>query len=714
MRGISRLAASCLVASTIVAGGLAAPAPVAMAAPATVPDDTAGVNGVVYALAQAGDTIYIGGQFTWCGPYTGNGTAVNTSDGHRLLASAKPNGIVRAATSDNSGGWFVAGDFTRMGKLARVGVARIGSSGTVSAWKADVTGSVHAVAVSGSIVYLAGDFTAVAGQARAGLAAVGKDGNLRAWNPGSNGPVEALAVSPDGTTVYAGGSFTSAGGASRQRLVAIDAATGSATAWNPGADGPVRALAVSGTTVYAGGSFTSAGGSSRANLAAIDAATGSATGWNPGTDGPVNALAVSGDGSRIFVGGSFAGAGGGSRSNLAAIGAAAGNVEDWDPSPDGEVRALGLSGDGSRLFLGGAFRNVAGVSRERAAAVSTSTGSADGWDPRAEALVRAIALSGSQAYVGGDFTQLNGAPRNNAAAIDATTGDVDLTWDPDPDGVVRAVEVSADAQTVYLGGTFTHLGATYRGKVGAVDASTGSATSWKANASGEVRAIETIGDRVYVGGFFKKIAGVSRPFLASVSASTSQVDLGFQPQPNGNVRALLASLDGTKLYAGGGYSAIGGAPRPGAAELDGGTGVTTSWAPSQGGVVLALALSPDGSHLYFSTTSNRTRDYVPASSNDPLWVLHTGGDVQAIAATAEAIYIGGHFTKLTSPSNIRRVRIGSVNPADGTATSWAPGMNGTLGTWALRATPTALLVGGDFTKTGGSRQPGFARYSGAP
>jgi len=59
------------------------------------------------------------------------------------------------------------------------------------------------------------------------------------------------------------------------RVVAIDPATGLASAWNPGlsANGFVQALAVDGTTVYAGGKFTQAGGQARSNLAALDATT---------------------------------------------------------------------------------------------------------------------------------------------------------------------------------------------------------------------------------------------------------------------------------------------------------------------------------------------------------------------------------------------------------------------------------------------------------
>src|SRR5450756_1695661 len=87
----------------------------------------------------------------------------------------------------------------------------------------------------------------------------------------------------------------------RNRIAAIDAATGEATSWNPNANGAVYALAVSGTTVYAVAIIHPIGGPTRNNIAAIDATTGAATSWNPNANGIVYALAVSG--TTVYAGG---------------------------------------------------------------------------------------------------------------------------------------------------------------------------------------------------------------------------------------------------------------------------------------------------------------------------------------------------------------------------------------------------------------------------
>jgi hypothetical protein len=88
-----------------------------------------------------------------------------------------------------------------------------------------------------------------------------RTGKATAWNSNANDGVFALAV--PGSTVYAGGSFSSIGRESRSNIAALDATTGAAAAWNPNANDSVLALAVAGSTVYAGGSFSSIGGVDR-------------------------------------------------------------------------------------------------------------------------------------------------------------------------------------------------------------------------------------------------------------------------------------------------------------------------------------------------------------------------------------------------------------------------------------------------------------------
>ncbi|MCX6998699.1 MAG: hypothetical protein NT106_00120 [Candidatus Sumerlaeota bacterium] len=253
--------------------------PGARAQSSTPREETWVTDSSVYAIVRTTDTVYIGGSFSYVGPSTGGGVPLDASTGAPVATFPKVNGFVYACVPDGSGGWFIGGDFNRVGGVARKNIAHILTNISVDpAWNPNASNQVHALAVSGSTVYASGYFTSIGGQARNHIGAIdaATTGAATNWNPDTNGYVEALAVS--GSTVYAGGDFTSIGGQTRNNIAALDAATmGAATDWNPNADGGVAALAVSGSTVYAGGWFTSIGGQPRNLIAALDATTGNAT-----------------------------------------------------------------------------------------------------------------------------------------------------------------------------------------------------------------------------------------------------------------------------------------------------------------------------------------------------------------------------------------------------------------------------------------------------
>jgi len=122
------------------------------------------------------------------------------------------NGIIRASVPDGAGGFYIGGDFTRVGGVARNHIARILSNGTLDpTWNPNANGSVRALAVSGTTVYVGGAFTSIGGQIRSRIARILSNGTVDlTWNPGANGDVLALAVSD--TTIYAGGLFNFIGG----------------------------------------------------------------------------------------------------------------------------------------------------------------------------------------------------------------------------------------------------------------------------------------------------------------------------------------------------------------------------------------------------------------------------------------------------------------------------------------------------------------------
>src|SRR2546422_289583 len=87
---------------------------------------------------------------------------------------------------------------------------------------------------------------------------------------------------------------------------------------------------------------------------------------------------------------------------------------------------------------------------------------ADDFDPNANGRVRVIAVQpDSKILLGGDFTTLspNGGPtvtRNSIARLNPD-GTLDLLFNPNANGTVRAIAVQADGK-ILAGGSFTSIG----------------------------------------------------------------------------------------------------------------------------------------------------------------------------------------------------------------------------------------------------------------
>ncbi|MGI0016600.1 MAG: hypothetical protein ACREBU_24520, partial [Nitrososphaera sp.] len=187
----------------------------AIAQPSTPRDSTWITNGPVHAVAYSKGLTYIGGDFTYVGPNTGYGAALNTTTGAPDLKFPKVNGAIHVVTADGADGWYIAGNFTKVGDFTRNWIAHIKADGTVDPnWDPNPSGSfssaathIYAIVVSGSTVYIGGNFTSIGGQQRRGLAALeASTGQASSWNLNVANIVRTLAIK--GETMYIGGDFT--------------------------------------------------------------------------------------------------------------------------------------------------------------------------------------------------------------------------------------------------------------------------------------------------------------------------------------------------------------------------------------------------------------------------------------------------------------------------------------------------------------------------
>ncbi|MEX2253232.1 MAG: hypothetical protein WD649_03695, partial [Thermoleophilaceae bacterium] len=548
---------------------------------------------------------HIGGDFTQLSFPSGPGVRLNTTSGLRFAPTPTVfGGDVFASAPDGAGGYFIGGDFIGIGDFGRNGIAHILPSGAVDPTfdAGVVNGPVRALAVSGGAVYAGGDFTQIGGQARQRIAKLSAtSGNtFSAWNPiAQAGNVHALAVS--GGAVFAAGEFLAIGGQNQAFIAKLSATSGNAfSSFNANANFNVRALAVSGTVVYAGGEFSSIGGpGTRNRIAKLSATTGnafSAFDANPGADDTVRALAVSG--SSLYAGGDFTQIGGQARSRIAKLSATSGNAfSAWDPSANGNVNALVFTG--GALYAGGEFsgaNSIGGQARNRIAKLSATSGNAfASFDPNADDQVNALAASGSTVYAGGAFNIVNTLARDSIAALDSNNAPTGFDAGAVDDTVWS---LAATPSAVYAGGEFGQIGGQSRDRIAKLSPTTGDAFSWNPAANNTVWALETDGTNVFAGGDFTNIAGGTRNRIAKLSGASGSAFASFSSNPGADDTVFSLDLDGSVLYAGGGFEDIGGLPRKSVAKLSATSGNAFSAFDATPTTGFVFALDVDGSALY--------------------------------------------------------------------------------------------------------------------
>jgi len=362
-----------------------------------------------------------------------------------------------------------------------------------------------------------------------------------------DGAVWAMAVV--GRTVVVGGEFTAVADSTRKQtyarrnIFAFDLLTGAVSGFAPVVDGGVHALAAGpGDTVYAGGSFTTAGGVPQRGLARFSLDGRLASGFRAAVDhGDVKALAVRDD--NVYAGGTFAAVDGVRRAGLARVDAYTGAV---DPGFDAQlsspglpqtfVESLDLSPDGRRLVVAGALRQSGTTPRAQLAMVDVSGPRAALTDwytdafaapcaPVYQAYVRQVKFSPDGSYL---VVVTSGGTSDPAKVCDAATrlqtagpGRHDPVWVQRTGGnTLLAVAITGAA--VYLGGHQLYLdnpyghkvklpgkppvytvgpGAVARPGIGAVDPATGKALAWNPTRSRGVgvRAFVTVPQGLLVG-----------------------------------------------------------------------------------------------------------------------------------------------------------------------------------------------------------------------
>jgi hypothetical protein len=626
-------------------------------------------------------------------------------------------GFVFAAVIDGSGNLYIGGLFNAAGNTIANNIAQWNGS-SWSALGSGVSGgdgspSVVALAVSGSTVYAGGYLTNAGGNAANSIA----QWNGSSWSAlgsgmsgGSYPAVTALAVS--GGTLYAGGNFYTAGG-----VAATNIAQWNGSGWSAlgsGMNSTVTALAVSGGTLYAGGYFSQAGGSAANYIARWNGSTWSALGSGVSGGAPygpaVNALAVSGG--TLYAGGYFTNAGGSAANNIARW-----NGSTWSALGSGiggpygpGVNALAVSG--GTLLAGGYFSQAGGSAANNIAQWNGSSWSALGSGTGGDGTVLALAVSGTNLYAGGLFTQAGGNAANYIAQWNGSG------WSALGSGMNYIVEALAvSGGTLYAGGQFTRAGGSAANCIaqwnGSGWSALGSGLSGGDESGPFVLALAVSGGTLYAGGDFTTAGGSPANNIAQWNGSNwSALGSGVSGVEYETSYVFALAVSGGTLFAGGAFTNAGGNAANYIAQWNG-----SSWSALGSGmggeVPYVLALAVSGGTLYaggdFTTAGSDTNANYIAQWNGSSWSALGSGmdsDVQALAVSGTNLYAGGYFTQAGGNA--------ATNIAQWNGSSWsALGSGIDFIVYALAVSGGTLYAGGDFSTAGGSAANNIAQWNGS-
>ena len=352
------------------------------------------------------------------------------------------------------------------------------------------------------------------------------------------------------------------------------------TAGVPGADGPVYATAVyddgNGAALFVGGDFTTIGGvAAPTGLARFDGTTWTAVGTNVLDGGTVRALSVFesalGEGERLYIGGEFFGVG----TNFIAL-VAAYDGTTWDTLAGGMEGSVVSAfqefdpGTGPRLYAAGSFTTAGGNFSEGIAGWSGTT-----WVPIGSGAVGGTpqslgvhdAGSGLELYIGGSFTSIAGVAATNIARTDGATI---APLDVGVNGAVRAIQ--SFGSNLVVGGEFTQAGITLTSFLATWDG-----VNWGApidaipDAPVNVLLSASVDgvDQLAIGGAFVTLSGAPTSNIAFWDGSlVTPLGLGADGEVTALTEFAGPGLVPPGLYVGGGFSQVEGLAASGIARYE--------------------------------------------------------------------------------------------------------------------------------------------------
>lgn len=682
------------------------------------------VDGPVTSLCPAGGKLYLGGQFSFAGPFTGCCVSLDTLQGALLpVAPYRIDGNTSSIISDENGGYFVAGSFKYMNNVICPNILHIKSDGTIDASFApeSIDGEVLTLALYKDTLFAGGKFRKIGSADRYGLAAFNKtNGAVLNWNTHIGRSVSALCVS--GTRLYIGGTADSSGDTLSRFIASCDVTSGTILPFNPKITGrSIDVIITDRNFVYIGGLFDKINDKICRNLASFDTATGMQSIWTPQPDRRVTAMKI--HKGNLFTAGYFNTIVGVDRGGLASFELETGSLTDWNPvKKRSEVYSFDIRND--IIYFGGQFDTVLGKDRYKTAAIALVDNTLLEWKiPNTNGYCRAIRCSGNFIMAGGDFSSAGWQRRYGLAAIDTLTGTL-TDWAPVVKSDNRTYPAvwafSLYGNKLFTGGLFNEINGNQRSCVAAFDLSTGELAPWNPGLpvvpDNVITAMTSGNERLFIAGtLYDNALGVYTSKMMAINIPDATVS-SWATITNGDVNVLRAS--GTKVYAGGKFEKITGSVCTNLGSIEMASGFPGLWGPGADDAVFELKVH--GNTVYvgglFRNAGGETRKRIAAldiaTGRALTWRPNLCGDsdddvVKSINVFGSTVFAGGIFNKATTSHR----HVAAIDATSAAVLDWDP-LVADGGVQALCAVGSTLYVGGSFTRIGSKTSfPWFASFA---
>ena len=270
-------------------------------------------------------------------------------------------------------------------------------------------------------------------------------------------------------------------------------------------------------------------------------------------------------------------------------------------------------------------------------------------------------IVGNRVYVAGKFTRARPAGaaagtsetvRNNLLAYDLTTGALITSWAPSLNAQAFALAASPDGTRIYVGGEFTTVNGVSKLRIAALDATTGAlVTAFNARANTRVRAIATSGSTVYLGGNFSDLNGTARSKVGAVAASNGAVTT-WNPGADAEVFGIVVPTGSGKVVAGGRFTTFGGRAAYGMGAVNATTGAGLAWpinsvVRNAGPDAAIYSLATNGTNVFgtgyvFGGGGNFEGTFNADVNGNIVWVTDCRGDTYSSFPVGAVLYSVGH------------------------------------------------------------------------